>query len=52
MHVIKDARGDAGTNNITIIATNSTIDGQTTFVLRINYAAISLVFSGVEWSVV
>ncbi len=51
-HVIKDARGDAGLNNITVQSATSTIDGQASFVLRVNYAAIWLVFNGVEWSVI
>ncbi len=51
-HVIKDARGDAGLNNITVQSATSTIDGQANFVLRANYAAICLVFNGVEWSII
>ena len=52
MHVIKDARGDAGVNNITVLSASGTIDGQPSFVLRVNYAAICLVFNGTEWSVI
>lgn len=49
--IIKDLSGNAITNNITITAA-TTIDGQGSYVLDSNYGSITLVFNGVEWSVV
>ena len=49
---IKDTKGDAGTNNITITPDGvETIDGAATLVLSVNYAAATLVGAGSEWSI-
>lgn len=50
--VIKDGKGDAGTNNITISPASGTIDGQSTFVIRSNYDSVTLVYNGTEWNVI
>ena len=50
--IIKDGKGDAGTNNITIDGNGAeTIDGLTTQVLNGDYWSLSLVDNGTEWSV-
>lgn len=49
---IKDGKGDAGTNNITIVGTGNTIDGAANVVLSSNYASVDLFFNGSEWSVI
>jgi len=47
--VIKDIAGNAGTYNITIIASGYTIDGQPSLVLSYNYAWAELTFTGTQW---
>jgi len=49
--VIKDLKGDAFTNNITINATPNLIDGLTGFILTQNKQSIQLMWSGSEWSI-
>ena len=51
--VVKDGKGDAGTNNITINRNGSqTIDGATSKVLATNYSTVALVFDGTNWRVI
>jgi hypothetical protein len=50
--VIKDAKGDALVNNITITPAAGTIDGAATLPIITNYGAARLVYNGTEWSVV
>ena len=50
--IVKDISGLAATNNITISAPTSTIDGVATYVININYASVTLVRTSTEWSVV
>lgn len=50
---IKDGKGDAATNNITItMAASKTIDGAATYVISENYGAVLLFYNGTEWEVV
>ena len=47
--IIKDEGGEAGTNNITILASGSqTIDGENSLVLESSYASLSLYCNGVN----
>lgn len=46
---IKDAKGDAATNNITIIPQSGTIDGISSFVIAINKESVSLMSDGTNW---
>ncbi len=50
-YIVKDVSGAAFTNPITVTA-STTIDGETSYVLNSNFASITLVFNGVEWSIV
>lgn len=50
-YLVKDGTGDAGTNPITISGT-ATIDGAPSFVISTGWACVSLVFTGVQWSIV
>lgn len=54
--LVKDGKGDAGTNNITIIpdatTNNTTIDGSANFILSVNYAAALFMHDGTEWGLV
>lgn len=51
-YYIKDAKGDAGTNNITITPAAGTIDGTATLVISTNYAAVELLYDGTKWSTI
>ena len=48
---IKDCKGDAGTNNITVTPASGTIDGASTFVISNNYGAAAVTYNGTEWSI-
>lgn len=52
LHVIKDGKGDAATNNVTITPAAGTIDGQPNLVMANAYESITLVYSGTEWVIV
>ena len=49
--IVKDCKGDAATNNITITPSAGNIDGGSTFVMNYGYESASLVYSGSAWSV-
>jgi len=49
--VVKDSDGDAQTNPITVTA-STTIDGLASYVINVDYASITLVFTGTEWNVI
>ena len=49
---IKDGKGDAATNNITITPNAGNIDGSATFVIGINYGSAKLTYNGTEWNVI
>ena len=48
---VKDGRGDAGANPITVVPASGTIDGGANLVLSSGYGSVTLVFNGLEWSV-
>jgi len=50
--IIKDGRGDAFTNNITITPPVGTIDGAATLVMNTNFQAATLVYNGTQWNVI
>lgn len=50
-YVIKDGKGDAHTNNITLVPASGTIDGASTFVMNTNYASKEVTYNGTEWSI-
>ena len=49
--IVKDAAGDANTNNITIVPAAGTIDGAANVVIAVAYGFAHLVFNGTEWNV-
>jgi hypothetical protein len=51
-YVIKDSKGDAATNNITLTPAAGTIDGAGTYVMSVNRESISIVYTGSEWAIV
>ena len=53
MIYVKDGKGDAATNNITVTAAGSdTIDGAATYVIADNYGFVMLSWNGTEWNVI
>lgn len=49
---VKDGKGDAGANNITISPAAGTIDGAATLVIATNYLSKTLVYNGTQWNVI
>lgn len=47
---IKDAKGDAATNNITITPASGNVDGAASMTINTNYGSILLQYNGSEWS--
>src|SRR3954463_10949798 len=50
--IVKDGKGDAATNAVTVIAdgaTATTIDGAASFVLNANFGAATFTYNGTEW---
>ena len=50
-YIIKDIDGDAFNNNISITA-STTIDGNVSKIININYGSVTLVFNGTEWNTI
>lgn len=50
--IIKDGKGDAATNNLTITPTSGTIDGAASYVLSVNYASVECHFDGTNWWII
>jgi len=48
-YVVKDGKGDAGVNNITITSAGGTIDGGSNHVLSSNYSTVHLFSDGSNW---
>lgn len=48
--VIKDGKGDAGANNITITPAAGTIDGAATKVIGTNFGSVTLLYNGTQWN--
>ncbi len=47
---IKDAKGDAATNAITISPTGGTIDGASSATISTNYGVLRLIYNGSQWN--
>lgn len=50
VYVIKDGKGDAAANNITITPAAGTIDGAATLVINANYGRATVLYNGTEWN--
>lgn len=50
-YTIKDAVGNAATNNVTVSGNGANIDGAASIVLSQNYAAVELTYTGTQWSI-
>lgn len=49
---VKDGKGDAAANNITLTPASGTIDGAATKVLSANYGVTTVIDNGTEWNVI
>jgi hypothetical protein len=53
VYAIKDGKGDATSNNITITPDGSeTIDGGATYVMSSNYQSITMIFAAGQWNLI
>jgi len=53
MIVIKDLKGDASTNNVTIVTSGGeTVDGLVGFSMTQNFQSITLMYNGSGWSII
>lgn len=50
--IVKDGKGDAGANNITVSGNGKNIDGSSTNVISTNSQARHYVYNGTQWNVV
>jgi len=48
-HTVKDAIGNAGTNNITLQGGGINIDGAGSYVINFNLGAITVAYDGTQW---
>lgn len=51
-YIIKDGKGDAAANNITITPAAGNIDGAATLVIAANFGRAMLTYNGTEWNVI
>lgn len=51
-YIVKDQKGDAATNNITLVPSSGLIEGASSFVMNVNRMSVSLIFDGTNWNVV
>lgn len=52
MLIVKDGKGDAGANNITVDGNGKTIDSAATKVISTNYDLRRLIYNGTEWNLI
>lgn len=50
-YVVKDGKGDAATNNLTITPAAGNIDGAGTYVMNVNYQSVIVSYNGTQWNV-
>lgn len=51
-YTIKDGKGDAGANNITVTPAAGNIDGGGTYVMNTNYQSVTVVYNGTQWNII
>lgn len=49
---IKDGKGDAAVNNIDVVPSSGTIDGNVRVTLANNYQSLSIAWDGTVWSII
>ncbi len=52
LYCVKDGKGDAATNNITITPAAGTVDGGANYVISENYGVAVFLYNGTEWNLV
>lgn len=50
--LVKDGKGDAGTNNITVHAASGNIDGRASIVIKNNYGSAWFIYNGTRWNTI
>ncbi|MGZ3723522.1 MAG: hypothetical protein ACXVA9_11355, partial [Bdellovibrionales bacterium] len=50
-YVIKDCKGDANTNNITVTPNAGNIDGAATYIMNIARQSVGIFYDGTQWQV-
>lgn len=50
-YLIKDCKGDAASNNITITPNAGNIDGSATYVLSNNFGSVAITYNGTFWAI-
>lgn len=51
-YIIKDGKGDANTNNLTVTPASGNIDGTGTYVMNTNYQSATVVYNGTQWNLI
>lgn len=49
---VKDMKGDADTNFITVAMSGGTIDGMPQFIMSNNYQSLTFAYNGTEWNII
>lgn len=52
IYTIKDGKGDAATNNITLTPAAGTIDGAATKVINVAYDTLNVIYNGTQWNTI
>jgi hypothetical protein len=47
---VKDGKGDAATNNITISPASGNVDGQASVTIKNNYGSMQFIYNGTQWN--
>lgn len=50
--IIKDGKGDAGTNNITVQGNGKNIDGSASATISSNFGAARYIYNGTQWNAI
>lgn len=49
---VKDGKGDAASNNITVSPASGNIDGASSYTQNANYECVGYLYNGTEWNVI
>ena len=51
IYIVKDCKGDASTNNITLTPSSGNIDGAASFVINVSRQSVGTFWDGTQWQV-